>query len=137
MSLRSFAVTACLLTAVAGLAGCQFNSYVYRPDVHQGNLVTKEMTEQLEIGMGRQQVLFLLGEPLVQSQLHRNRWDYIYYSNPRYGAEEARRLTLYFDESDRLAKIESDVLPTEQQADEMILGRETDFVPQPMPERRR
>ena len=31
--------------AVAGLSGCNFNSYIYRPDVHQGNLITEEMIE--------------------------------------------------------------------------------------------
>lgn len=123
-----------LLTALCVatlLAGCQFNSYVYRPDVHQGNLITKEMTEQLAPGMSRQQVLFLLGEPLVQSALHPKRWDYVYYGNPRYGQKTRRSLTLYFDDDDRLTHVHSDALPTEQQADEMILGRETDFVEQP------
>lgn len=118
--------------AVAGLSGCNFNSYIYRPDVHQGNLITEEMIEQLQIGMSSQQVLFLMGEPLVQSQFHRDRWDYTYYSNPRYGAVTSRHVTLRFDDNDKLTSIEHDALPTEKQADEMILGQETDFEAKPL-----
>lgn len=137
MHFRSTILACTLIGATIALSGCNFNSYAYRPDVHQGNLVTKEMIGQLEVGMARQQVMFALGEPLIQSALHRNRWDYVYYVNPRYGNEEMRKVTLYFDSDDRLAKIESTPLPTEKQADEMILGHDTDFVPEPMPERNR
>lgn len=127
MNFRPLAICTVLGIAVAGLSGCNFNSYIYRPDVHQGNLVTEEMIEQLQIGMSSQQVLFLMGEPLVQSQFHRNRWDYTYYYNPRYGSVESRRVTLRFDDNDKLISIEHDRLPTEKQADEMILGQETNF----------
>ena len=123
MSLRTLLITAPLAVGLIALSGCNFNSYVYRTDVHQGNLVTKEMIDQLQVGMARQQVLFLMGEPLIESQFHRNRWDYTYYLNPRYGDIQMRRVTLYFDEHR---------VPTEKQADEMILGRETDFAPTPL-----
>ncbi len=132
MSLRSFFVIAPLALSLTTLSGCNFNSYVYRNDVYQGNLVTQEMIDQLQVGMARQQVLFLMGEPLIESQFHRNRWDYTYYMNPRYGDIQMRRVTLYFDDQDVLTKIEAGRLPTEKQADEMILGQETDFAPTPL-----
>ena len=105
MSLRNFFVMAPLAAGLIALSGCNFNSYVYRTDVHQGNLVTKEMIDQLQVGMARQQVLFLMGEPLIESQFHRNRWDYTYYLNPRYGDIQMRRVTLYFDEQDILTTV--------------------------------
>lgn len=43
-----------------------------------------------------------------------------------------RRVTLYFDDQDVLTKIEAGRLPTEKQADEMILGRDSDFAPTPL-----
>ncbi len=132
MTLRTLLVAAPLAAALVSLTGCNFNSLVYRTDVHQGNLVTQEMIDQLKIGMARQQVLFLMGEPLVESQFHRNRWDYTYYLNPRYGDIQMRRVTLYFDDQDVLTKIEAGRLPTEKQADEMILGRYSDFAPTPL-----
>lgn len=108
--------------AVTTLAGCNFNSYVYRPDVHQGNLVTSEMLSQLEIGMTQAQVQFMLGDPLIRSALHQNRWDYTYYLNPRRGDVQLRHVTVFFDDEGRLTKIDSDPLPTETEADQLILG---------------
>ena len=52
-------VAACALA----LAGCNYNSYVYRIDVPQGNLITEEMAEQVRPGMTREQVHFLFGCP--------------------------------------------------------------------------
>lgn len=99
----------------------------YRPDVHQGNLVTNEQVEQLHVGMTQMQVQFLLGVPLLRDMFHQNRWDYVYYVNPRSGEAQKRRLTVFFDESGRLAKYEYTAMPSETQADQMILGHETDF----------
>jgi outer membrane protein assembly factor BamE len=127
MRLRSALVLLPICASVALVAGCNFNSYIYRPDVHQGNLVTKEMADQLQIGMSRAQVQFLMGEPLIKSQLHENRWDYLYYSNPRRGDIVKRPVTLWFDEQGLLTKIDHGELPTELQADSMILKLPTDF----------
>ncbi len=109
--------------ATISLAGCNFNSYVYRPDVHQGNLITSEMIAQLETGMTQAQVQFMLGEPLIRSALHQNRWDYTYYMNPRRGTIELRHVTVIFDDEGRLTKVEHDPLPSEKEADEAILGK--------------
>ncbi len=109
--------------AAISLAGCNFNSYVYRPDVHQGNLITSEMISQLETGMTQAQVQFMLGEPLIRSALHQNRWDYTYYMNPRRGTIELRHVTVIFDDEGRLSKVEHDPLPSEKEADEAILGK--------------
>ncbi|MGZ9059973.1 MAG: outer membrane protein assembly factor BamE, partial [Burkholderiaceae bacterium] len=66
-----------LLSSCFALSACQTMSNVgssvagwgptflgpYRPDVHQGNIITKEMVEQLRQGMTREQVRFMLGTP--------------------------------------------------------------------------
>lgn len=132
VSLRfSVATLACVV--VTALTGCNFNSIIYRPDVPQGNLITKEMADQLQIGMTKNQVMALLGEPLVQSFLHNDRWDYTYYFNPRRGDIQIRHVTLDFDKEGRLEKIDKSQLPTEKQADSMILGYPTDFKPSDKP----
>ena len=99
----------------------------YRPDTHQGNLVTKEMVDQLHLGMTQLQVQFLLGVPLLRDMFHQNRWDYLYYVNPRFGDPESRRLTIYFDEEGRLVRYEFTPMPDETQADQMILGDKEAF----------
>ncbi|MCX7901674.1 MAG: outer membrane protein assembly factor BamE, partial [Burkholderiaceae bacterium] len=119
-----------LLLAAASLGGCEAlrtwtPGFVqpYRPDVQQGNVVTQEMVEQLQQGMTRDQVRFLLGTPLLTSVFHRDRWDYVYYLQRGKGNErQLRRLTVYF-ENDRLQRVESDPMPPEKLADNLILGR--------------
>lgn len=106
------------------LSGCHssnFNSYAYRSNVSQGNLVTQEMAKALYVGMSREQVEFLLGEALVKSQFHLNRWDYVYYFNPRYGNIERRTLSVYFDSTGRVSRLEHGELPTEREADLKVL----------------
>jgi len=133
---------ACALSAAMLVAGCQtmydMGSAVndgigsvfswsptflgpYRPDVHQGNIITQEMVDQLRIGMTREQVRFMLGTPLLTSEFHKNRVDYVYYLNPRRGPVQNRRLTLFFKDN-RLDKFNSDPMPRDEEADMLILG---------------
>jgi outer membrane protein assembly factor BamE len=100
----------------------------YRPDVHQGNIVTKEMVDQLRIGMTRDQVRFMLGTPLLTSEFRKDRVDYIYYLNPLKGPVQNRRLTLYFKEN-RLDRFNADPMPPDAEADSLILGVTTRRVP--------
>ncbi|HUL66948.1 MAG TPA: outer membrane protein assembly factor BamE [Burkholderiaceae bacterium] len=105
----------------------------YRPDVQQGNVVTKEMVDQLRESMSRDQVRFLLGTPLLTSIFHSDRWDYVYYLQRGKGDEvQLRRLVVHFN-NDRLASFSTDDMPTEQMADNMILGRNPKPVPKAPP----
>jgi outer membrane protein assembly factor BamE len=104
----------------------------YRPDVHQGNIITKEMVEQLRQGMAREQVRFLLGTPLLTSEFHKDRWDYAYYLNPRKGEIQNRRLTIFFKEN-KLDSFRSDEMPQEQMADILILGPDARKKPRQAP----
>jgi len=136
MALQFKVFSVCAAAAVCTmLAGCQTLSnawdtaaawtptflHPYRPDVHQGNLITSEMIGQLEIGMSPEQVLFLLGRPLLQDVFHKTRWDYVYYLNKRNGETEIRKLTVYFGNDARVARWEADQMPDETTADRYIL----------------
>ena len=94
----------------------------YRPDVYQGNLITSEMVGQLEKGMSKEQVQFLLGLPLLQDRFHTDRWNYVYYVNRRSGETETRKLIVYFNAAGRVDHWEVDKMPDETEADLMILG---------------
>ena len=50
----------------------------YRTDVQQGNAVSTETLEKLQLSMNKRQVRFLLGTPLVTDPFRQDRWDYIY-----------------------------------------------------------
>ena len=72
---------------------------VYRANISQGNIVEEEDLDQVEVGMTRNQVRFLLGTPMVDDPFHRNRWDYIYYLKiGRKDATAKRWVTILFDD---------------------------------------
>jgi outer membrane protein assembly factor BamE len=105
----------------------------YRPDVQQGNVVTKEMADQLANGMTRDQVRFLLGTPALVSVFRQDRWDYVYLLKRGVGSEvQSRRLTVYFKDS-RVERFESDPMPPEALADNLILGRNPKSAPKAPP----
>jgi len=105
----------------------------YRPDVQQGNVVTKEMVDQLAQGMTRDQVRFLMGTPALVSVFHQDRWDYVYLLKRGKGAEvQSRRLTVYFKDN-RVDRFFADEMPPETLADNLILGRDPKDVPKPPP----
>ena len=70
----------------------------YRPDVQQGNIITKDMVEQLRPGMTRDQVRFLLGTPMLTDIFHQERWDYPYYLPRKSGETQVRKLSVVFAE---------------------------------------
>lgn len=83
---------------------------VYKPDIQQGNVVTQEMVNQLQPGMSRRQVRFVMGTPMLTDVFHENRWDYVYSMRKGHEDPTTRRLALYF-EGDNLARIEGDPQP--------------------------
>ncbi|MDS1140802.1 outer membrane protein assembly factor BamE [Pusillimonas sp. SM2304] len=87
--------------------------FPYRPDVQQGNWITTEQVAQLQEGMTREQVRFILGTPTLQDIFRTNRWDYPYYNKPGYGKEEERKFTVWF-EGDTLVRWEGDDQPDRQ-----------------------
>ena len=73
MAIRNYIILFSLF-AVLLSAGC-----VYRATISQGNIIKQQDLDQIEIGMTRNQVRFLLGTPMVDDPFHANRWDYVYY----------------------------------------------------------
>jgi len=97
------------------LAGCSFTDIgfpgVYRIDIPQGNIVEQEMVDQLQPGMTKRQVRYVMGTPLLVDTFTENRWDYIYSIERRTERRTQQRLTLYFD-GDVLTTIEGDLAPS-------------------------
>ncbi len=102
-----------LAFAVAGLGltACSSN-LIYKPEVVQGNFVSREQVQALRAGMPRQAVRDVLGTPLVTSLFHADRWDYAF-TIRRQGAEPQQRRFSVFFMGDALDRIEGDSLPTE------------------------
>lgn len=115
MSPRCLFLIACALA----LAGCSRVPhiptpskipFVHRIDIEQGNIVTQDMLAQLEPGMDKSKVRFIMGTPLIVDTFHTNRWDYVYSLQEGGGARQQRRVSLYF-ENDKLLRVEGDVKP--------------------------
>ncbi|MCX7182371.1 MAG: outer membrane protein assembly factor BamE [Nitrosospira sp.] len=94
------------------LAGCSsVPSLLYRIDVQQGNFITQEIVDKLNLGMTKSQVRFVLGSALISDPFHDNRWDYVYRLVQDGKLIEQRRLTVFF-ENDKLIRTEGDTLPS-------------------------
>lgn len=84
---------------------------VYRLSIDQGNIITQEMVDQLEIGMSRSQVEYVMGTPLIRDTFNPDRWDYVYTLNEDGKPAERHQLSAFF-EGDTLVKIVTDVAPS-------------------------
>lgn len=96
---------ACAL-ALTGSSGC-----VYRMAILQGNFLEGRTVDQLQVGMTRAQVRYLLGTPLVADPFDKDRWDYMFYFKfSRTYPIDQRHLVVYFKE-DKVEKFEKDNVP--------------------------
>jgi outer membrane protein assembly factor BamE len=91
---RTLLVAFATLAAGFGLQGC-----VYRMTIQQGNFLEDRAVTQLQVGMTRSQVRYLLGTPMVPDAFDKDRWDYLYYfKKGRLKAPQQRHLIVYFKE---------------------------------------
>ena len=63
-----------ILSSIVLFSGC-----VYQANISQGNFIEAEDIGQIEIGMTKNQIRFLLGTPMIDDPFNEDRWDYIYY----------------------------------------------------------
>lgn len=66
-------------------------------------MIEQEQVEQLKPGITKEQVVFLMGTPLIKDIFRDNRWDYVYSLKTRDKLKK-EKLTLIF-EGDKLAQI--------------------------------
>ncbi len=100
----AFALSAALLS------GCA----LYKPEIAQGNFVSREQAAALQPGMTRAQVMQVLGTPLLTDLFRADRWDYVFTLKNRSGVEPQRYNLALFFQGDALQRVEgADSLPTE------------------------
>lgn len=98
-----YLIIAIFLMSLAAGSGC-----VYRQSIAQGNLVEQKDIDQLEVGMTRNQVRFLLGTPMIDDPFHKNRWDYVYYLKIGRNDATFKRWISIFYEDDLVSEIRKD-----------------------------
>ncbi len=92
-----------LAVAMLALAAC-----VYRIDIQQGNLLDEDVIDQVELGMTRSQVQFLLGTPMISDSFHQDRWDYTYYFRRGRSRQIDQRWFIVFFEDEEVVRIDRD-----------------------------
>jgi outer membrane protein assembly factor BamE len=92
-----------MIIALVVASGC-----VYRANISQGNLIKEEDLEQVELGMTKNQVRFLLGTPMIDDPFTKERWDYVYFL--KVGRDDARfqRWVSVIFENDTVSEIRKD-----------------------------
>lgn len=101
--MRKLTLTVLIALLLAGTSGC-----VYVQPISQGNVLEQEDIDQVEVGMTRSQVRFLLGTPMVDDPFHADRWDYVYYLKiARQDAAFKRWISVHF-EDERVSAIVKD-----------------------------
>lgn len=96
------------LIALAALALAQ-TACIYRIDIQQGNRLEQEAIDQVEVGMSRSAVEFLLGTPMIADPFHAERWDYPYYFRQGRSNDPTTRWVVVYFEGDRVSRIERDL----------------------------
>jgi outer membrane protein assembly factor BamE len=99
-------ILACLAATFAAAPGC-----VYRMNIQQGNYLEARTVDQLQLGMTRSQVRYLLGTPMVTDAFDKERWDYLYYFREGHLRKPEQRHLIVFFKEDKVEKFERSNVP--------------------------
>ncbi|OUS25400.1 hypothetical protein A9Q98_12595 [Thalassotalea sp. 42_200_T64] len=94
---------------ILSLALCLATGCVYKIDIPQGNYLEQKQIDKLQVGMSKEQVKFVLGNPVVKDSFNSNTWYYVYefISGKDEAFNKRKKLVLSF-EADKLTKAEGD-----------------------------
>ncbi len=124
--MRCKLLTAAVVALVMLTTGCStLEKVVYRPDINQGNFLTPTEVAKLQEGMSKQQVIYLLGTPLVQDPFGSDTWFYIFRQQPGHQDVSQQTVTLTFDSGGTLTSINNDT--------SQVINRDSDAESAPEP----
>lgn len=90
-----------VLAATLLWGGCS----VHRIDIQQGNYLDPELMEQIQPGLTKSQVRFILGDPVLTDLFHTDRWEYIYFLKSGETREITRRRIIVYFVGDTVASV--------------------------------
>ena len=96
---RSYKQKAKIISALLfaySLSGCAYlyDTFVYQIDVTQGNYIEEDKEAQIHVGMTQEQIIFLLGSPMMIDQFDSTKWYYIRFIKP--GGEPIQQTKIVF-----------------------------------------
>ena len=97
----------CLIISTCGCSGVKFSEwhFPYMMEVQQGNYITMDQARQLQAGMTKDQVTYLIGHPLTQFMFEQNRWDFFYQDYKNNNLKQSYTITLLFDKDNKVTNI--------------------------------
>ena len=96
------------------ISGCGLlDPLVYKINKQQGNFTEEKHVKQLELGMNKEQVKFLLGTPMSVDSFDQSRWDYIYTYQDGNDKVIRNNIIIKF-ENDKLASIDGEAFFKEE-----------------------
>ncbi len=78
---------------------------MYRVTITQGTVFSQEDLDKLEIGMTKDQVSFVMGQPSFENFFENNVWNYIYKVTTGDEVDMEKKVKLIFDEKNLLSEV--------------------------------
>jgi len=95
------------------LAACLFGLTAcikpYQAPVQQGNIINNNDLKEIRYGMSKEEVLYILGTPMVTDPFNTERWDYFYSQKDRNKNQTTSRSVTAMFENDKLVELKGDV----------------------------
>ena len=105
MQLKSVIVA---LIFAFGVTACSVNKVVYRIDVPQGNYLEAATVAQVQPGMNKEQVQYLLGTPVLIDPFSQSVWYYVYLQQHSYNDPKQHTFVVTFDQNGIVSKTDLD-----------------------------
>lgn len=99
-----------LLLSVLAFSSVACSNWIYRIDVPQGNFLDERDVKELRKGMSKDQVIYVLGNPVVEDSFNDDTWYYVYDMKRgmrKRGEDFQKQLILTFN-NDELVTAEGD-----------------------------
>ena len=84
--------------------------WIYRIDVPQGNFLEEKDVEKLRISMTKEQVIYVLGRPVVEDAFNQDTWYYVYEMKRgmrKRGEDFRKELIIHFSDG-KISSVEGD-----------------------------
>ena len=94
-----------LIIIISLLIYSSTNTEIYRVTITQGTVFAQEDLDKLEIGMTKDQVSFVMGQPSFENFFEKNVWNYIYKVTTGDEIDVEKKVKLIFDEENLLSEV--------------------------------
>jgi len=99
-------LTLILVLCLFGLTAC---IKPFQPPVQQGNIINNSSLKEIRYGMTKQEVLYILGTPMITDPFNEERWDYFYSRKDRNKNQTTTRLVTAMFKDNKLVELKGDV----------------------------